>query len=205
MRRLMLGLAFLAVAVPATADPILPTNYDTVLIGGLVASSSDPINTAAPPPVFMGVLESRVFFDGSVYTYVNTVTPTIDDVTHFNTAFTVAGFTGVAGYSFSDTFGVGATGTNVDFFTATVNDRIQWLGLDRGLADNWDAGESIRFFFRSTKPPTVGDYNLLNGEAGTGTGFEPVPEPGTIALLGSGLVGLYARHRRKQKSGTAQA
>jgi PEP-CTERM motif len=34
------------------------------------------------------------------------------------------------------------------------------------------------------------------------TGMEPVPEPGSIALFGSGLVGLFAALRRRRAAKT---
>ena len=81
------------------------------------------------------------------------------------------------------------------------------------LADGGGAGDGspgfdlqwIDFFFVSTLPPFAhGDvrfdpkkpYNLSNDSGfGTAPSLAPVQEPGSIALLGSGLVSLYAATR----------
>lgn len=202
LQRLTVALGLVGVlATPAAAGPILPTNLDAIQfgIGTLVATHSDAFDVASPPPNTMGALFSSVFFDGDTYTYLSRVVPSVNDASHLNTAFTIAGFTGEIGWSFGQAALAGGSGTAFDFLTGTFADRAHWLALDRGLGDAWDFGEPITFFFRSTKPPTIGDYNLLNGEAGTAEGFAPVPEPGTLALLGTGLYGLY-RTRKRQRA-----
>jgi PEP-CTERM motif len=207
VQRLTVALGLVAaLAAPASAGPILPTNLDVIQfgIGTSVASNVDLFDVASPPPNTMGTLFSEVFFDGTTYTYLSLVTPSVLDASHLNTAFTIAGFTGEIGWSFGQAAAAGGTGTALDFLTGTFADRAHWLALDRGLGENWDAGEPIAFFFRSTKPPTIGDYNLLNGEAGTAEGFAPVPEPGTLALLGTGLYGLY-RTRKRQRAQQREA
>ena len=68
--------------------------------------------------------------------------------------------------------------------------------------------EPIQFFFVSTLPPRLRNYNLLSAnvlqpnplEFGAAEGVAPVPEPGSIALFGSGLVGLIAAMRRRRNS-----
>ena len=193
-------LLVLTLAVPATAGPIVPTNLDAIQfgLGTLVATHSDAFDVASPPPNTMGALFSSVFFDGDTYTYLSRVVPSVNDVSHLNTAFTIAGFTGQIGWSFGQAALAGGDGNALDFLTGTFNDRGHWLALNRGLGENWDFGEPITFFFRSTKPPTLGDYNLLNGEAGTAEGFAPVPEPGTMMLTASGLYVLYRRAKKRR-------
>jgi PEP-CTERM motif len=205
LQRLSVALGLVAaLAAPASAGPILPTNLDVIQfgIGTQVATHADLFDVASPPPDTMGALFSSVFFDGTTYTYLSRVTPSVQDASHLNTAFAIPGFTGEIGWSFGQAALAGGTGTGLDFLTGTFADRAHWLALDRGLGENWDAGEAITFFFRSTKPPTIADYNLLNGEAGTAEGFAPVPEPGTLALLGTGLYGLYRTRKRQRQQTT---
>ena len=87
-------------------------------------------------------------------------------------------------------------GTVLTDFAVFELGQIGWLALFGPLG--WDANEPISFFFVSTRPPTIGDYNVIGLESGTASSFAPVPEPGSIALLGSGLVGLYTAMRRRR-------
>jgi hypothetical protein len=70
---------------------------------------------------------------------------------------------------------------------------------------SWDPFEPISFFFVSNLPPGEGPtetYGLhtfwLRPNDGRAQGLAPIPEPGSIALVGSGLVGLYAALRRRR-------
>jgi hypothetical protein len=199
MRKLITVAAALVLsASSAFAIPIVPENYDTLALGAFVTSTTDPFNTASPPPIFMGTLDSSVYFDGALYTYVLQVKPTGDDNSHLNTAFVPKEFSGSMGWSFTDAVNAGGGGDALDFLTGEINGRLHWLGLNQGIGSNWDTGDSITFFFRSTAPPRLGDYNLLNGEAGTAQGLAPVPEPGTLGLMGVGLYGLYQARKRKK-------
>jgi hypothetical protein len=192
----VIGLATsLLVAREASAIQITPVDLDTVVLGGsIVPSLTDAITVALPPPPTMGEITNNVYFDG-LYTYVHTVTPDLLFNFMFNTASAVKGFTGVAGWSFSEASAAGGTGTDADFLINSINDQLNWVAVFGDFA-GWNALEPITFFFVSTKPPGIGDYNLLSTEAGTGQSYAPIPEPGSIALLGSGLVGLYAAMRR---------
>ena len=129
------------------------------------------------------------------------MTPDLDNNARFDTALPVPGFagaTGVAGWSFSQAGAAGGSGTDIDFEIKEFG-QLEWTSLFlEGTTRGWDMNEPITFFFVSTKPPGIGDYNLSAGEVGTAQSYTPVPEPGSIALLGSGLVGLYTAMRRRR-------
>lgn len=195
-----IGLAMLLlVSRQASAVPVAPVDLDGLALGAPVTGVlTDPFVVALPPPPTMGTIESQVFFDGTNYTYVHTVTPTTNHNFLFNTEFEVEGFTGVAGWSFSDALGAGGFGNSLDFTIESVNAQLNWIPRLGGLFAGWETMEAITFFFVSTKPPGIGDYNLLSTEAGSAQTLAPVPEPGSIALFGSGLVGLYAAMKRRR-------
>jgi PEP-CTERM motif len=209
IRRLtvLIGLAMsMMVARSASAIPITPVDLDTWVPGSIVGSHANLFDVASPPAT-IGAISSNVFVDGNQYTYVHTVTPhvTLQSNSHFATAFSVAnGFTGVAGWSFSDAGSAGGTGTNTDFLLTEDQGRLTWslrftsTGPDR--RSGWDPFEPIAFFFVSSQPPGARVYDLLTPDIGLGTAqtLGPIPEPGSFVLLGSGLAGLYASVRRRR-------
>ncbi len=153
---------------------------------------------------------SDVLSDGTRYTYVHRVTPFLDNNDRFATQFSVGGFNGIAGWSFSDALRAGGTGTDRDFLIDNVSGRLNWFTQFTTTHEGagWDAAEPITFFFVSTRPPfftltppsaEAMPYSLLTDEVfGTAQSLAPVPEPGSIVLFGSGLVGLYAVVRRRR-------
>lgn len=166
------------------AVAVAPINLDTLPLGGLVAGPlADDFMT---PPVSMDVgdLWSNVYFDGSFYTYTFEVTPSINNISEVNTAFDVVGFNNVAGYSFTDATAMGS-GFTIDHDAG--DGTLDYGTLTPGA---FDSGETVTFFFQSVYGPTWGDYNLVDGKVGTATGYAPVPEPASLLLLGSGLLGL---------------
>ena len=150
---------------------------------------------AEMPPPTMGEIENNVYFMmTALYTYVHTVNPSLKNNFLLNTAVRSGGLHGGLWLELlgrdrrrwdrhAGDFVVLRPG-QLTWFSHPGS----WLGCER--ADP--------FFFVSTRPPTIGDYNLIGSESGTANSYAPVPEPGSIALLGSGLVGLYTAMRRRR-------
>jgi hypothetical protein len=187
-------------AVSALAAPIISTDLDTIFgsIGATVVPEiTDVFTAAAPPPASIGSATNNVYYDAQsgIYTYTHAVTPTINNISEFNTAFGVNGFNGVAGYSFSESAAAGGPGDGTGFSVELDADAT----IDWQLDPNnkfWGSGETITFFFQSSYRPGLGDYNMVNGEVGTATSYAPVPEPSTYLLFGSALA-LLAWRRKK--------
>jgi hypothetical protein len=201
----------LALPSAAGATVVAPTDYDvwfaslsgaTTVVGPVVIDSFEPI---FPPPATMGTLTGVVLYDPvtDLYTYVNTVNPSINNISEFNTQFDVLGFTeagSIAGWEFDDAAaaGLGLTGGGAFGVSYESDGTIDWEGFFLPSESSWDSGEAITFFFVSTRPPTSGQYGLINGEAGGATTYAPIPEPGSMALIGAGLLGLAGAIRRKR-------
>ena len=197
-----LGLAIILTA-PAGAVSIPPTDYDAGFqagIGGFLTSASGTF--FGPGNVDLGSLTTNVYFDGSLYTYEQVVTPNTTNVSEFVTAFQVVGFNNVAGWTYSEAAAAGGDGDAGDFIIDfdLINETIDWetagVGFPADL-DGFGPGESITFFFQSTNAPVPAFYSMINGGAGNARTLGPaVPEPGTIVLLGTALLGIGFLRRR---------
>ena len=92
-----------------------------------------------------------------------TVNPDLDDNFASTLQLTLRVPRERSGWSFSQAAAAGGSGTVIDFL---YFDRPDKLGIADRLVRappslGWDAGEPITFFFVSTRPPSLGDYNLI--------------------------------------------
>lgn len=196
-------LAVLAVAValcmtaPASAVIIPPTDYDTIVgsVGGVVDTASGVFQFG---PSILANLDTTVYFDGSVYTYEHDLAAETPSVSEFNTLFDVLGFNGVAGWSFTDALAAGSPGGDSAF---TIDeDPDGTIDYETNVAAfGFGDGDRIRFFFQSSAPPNPASYGLINSGVDSTTTLGPtVPEPGTILLLGTALLGIGLIRKRRQ-------
>ncbi|MDJ0532085.1 MAG: hypothetical protein QNJ70_06245 [Xenococcaceae cyanobacterium MO_207.B15] len=207
-----IALSMLTLEVHRTHAAVLiaPTDLDALELGPAIIG---PLGPEVPgtfvtnDAVEIGNLRSSVFCpigteqadcpSDSVETYIyrHIVTPSLNDITSFTAGFPVAGFTGVAGYSFSESGLAGGNGSDTDFnivFNDDTDETLVW-GLSNDSDLFFDSGETITFFWQSIIPPAgpIGSYSLSNSEDGTAIGPAPVaptapapvPEPSTLVFL----------------------
>jgi hypothetical protein len=187
-----LAIALSLGAGQASAAVIAAGDFDTLDLGVQVRPDL-PSQFRTTSNAHIGDMVGSVFFNSEegVYTYVLEVTPRINNISEFNTGFNVLGFTGEAGYSFSQASAAGSTFT----VHSDPDGTLDWEWNNGG--GSWNSGEQITFFFRSTVAPDAIDvYSLINHRVGDTENYAPVPAP---AALPAGLVllGALAAARRR--------
>ena len=126
----------------------------------------------------------------TIYTYIHKVTPGVDspndppfpqpsvvlpfdNVTEFRLGFEAFGFTGVAGYSFTEA--ATALGTQAQFNIELDNGSLIWTAP---TGSDWNTGETINFFWQTSQPPSgpEGIYTASN-DTQMGSAMGPLPVP----------------------------
>jgi hypothetical protein len=92
-------------------------------------------------------------------------------------------------------YAAGRVDTNLDDFNQTLGVFPRMFQSDVTLTDTTDAVTSIDFSWGGTSGGVGGNREVIYGLSGTAA----VPEPSTLALVGLGALGLYARRRRARK------
>jgi hypothetical protein len=211
---LVAALAFLPVAASATTIQIQFSGLDLVYNGSSIYDATSSVGGTGNPAVsdslitmaflkdgvLQGILTSNIYADvaingvSSIPVTGGTVYSTGGGI--FDLLTSTAGW-GLA-LDVANGFQVNYNGTSVNFLGSGLASNIPAQSLPFGLA----IGDPVQISFSTgnlTNVSSNGVYLTGFHSSGTGEVAGTVPEPGTLLLLGTGLVGIASFARRRMR------
>jgi PEP-CTERM motif len=202
MKRILL-MALLALALPVAA--FANGSVDFTNGGGTLSGTSDGLSLTGSTLIAVNGLNGMGMVTGNL----GTLTFSTGALTSGTLA---AGGTFASGGSFVIT-GNGTNGIpNTVIFNGSFSGPVTWTAipsangnfyytLQGALTGTWWNGSTVsgavvQLTITTGKHPFSGSINLSSGD----TNISTVPEPGTLGLMGTGLIGLAGVLRRKLKS-----
>jgi hypothetical protein len=189
----LLALACLSLGTTAASAGDVDCGFAACNFGVQVGGT---VTTALSTAEFTALAEANVYQNGSIFSYVYTV--------HVTSPVSLSQFTtsslGKDLFSSALNFGIvpdlsggGADDTSFNFGSSSLQVDLTGVG---GQGPN-----KLTFYAQSVLPPGAGTISAQDGGTsnfGTTVDPGPVPEPSTMLLLGSGLIGVGTFFRRRR-------
>jgi hypothetical protein len=205
MKRILL-MALLALALPVAA--FANGSVDFTNDGGTLTGTSDSLSLTGSTLIAINGLNGMGMVTGNLGTVsFSTGTLTSGSVTGTSGATFAAGGSFVItgngmngapnGVIFSGSFSGPVTWTAIP----SANHQFYYYTLSGSLTGTWFNGSTVngavvQLTIRTGSKGFGGTVNISSGD----TNISTVPEPGTLGLMGTGLIGLAGALRRKLKS-----